>query len=158
MAQTEIPAEVEPDDPHIMASWPTGRLLSTAARLVEHEWLAELDRLGLSYAGLIVLYQLRQGPASQTELARGARVENQTMSRTLARLERQEFIVRQRDARDRRRHVVSRTARGSEVAEQARTIEREMFPDVHDVAGLRQGLLEVIASAERARWVHVPAD
>ena len=66
-----------------MSDWPTGRLLSTAARLVEHAWVEVLDELGLTHAGLIVLHVLGEGPFSQRELARRARVETQTMSRTL---------------------------------------------------------------------------
>ena len=67
----------------MMHDWPTGRLLSTAARLVEHAWVEALEQLGLSHAGLIVLHVLGPGPLSQTELAKVARVEAQTMSRTL---------------------------------------------------------------------------
>lgn len=152
MAEAAIPVPAEAGDPETMATWPTGRLLSTAARLLEHVWLDELDKLGLSYAGLIVLHLLKDGPASQTELARKARVENQTMSRTLSRLERQGYVARESDASDRRRHVVSRTPSGIDAWETARNVERELFPDVGDVDALRQGLLEVIASAEHLRW------
>jgi len=35
--------------------WPTGRLLSTAARLVEQAWNARLREHGVSHAGMIVL-------------------------------------------------------------------------------------------------------
>ena len=48
----------------MMHDWPTGRLLSTAARLVEHAWVEALEQLGLSHAGLIVLHVLGQGPLS----------------------------------------------------------------------------------------------
>jgi hypothetical protein len=41
-----------------MASWPTGRLLSTASRLVEHAWAEALESHGLTHAGLIVLHFL----------------------------------------------------------------------------------------------------
>ena len=56
-----------------MSDWPTGRLLSTAARLVEHAWVEVLDELGLTHAGLIVLHVLGEGPFSQRDLARRAR-------------------------------------------------------------------------------------
>ncbi|WP_414171252.1 MarR family winged helix-turn-helix transcriptional regulator [Clavibacter tessellarius] len=71
-----------------LASWPTGRLLSTAARAVEHAWAEALTTLGVTHAGLIALHLLRDGPLSQIQLARSAHVETQTMSRTLERLER----------------------------------------------------------------------
>ena len=32
------------------ASWPTGRLLSTAARLVEHAWAEHLESVGITHA------------------------------------------------------------------------------------------------------------
>jgi DNA-binding MarR family transcriptional regulator len=74
-----------------MGEWPTGRLLVTAARLVEHAWLDGLAEHGLSHAGLIALHLLGEEPTNQTDLAERARVENQTMSRTLDRLERDLF-------------------------------------------------------------------
>ena len=68
-----------------MQEWPTGRLLATASRLVEHAWTERLDDIGLTHAGLVVLHLLQESPRSQTDLARLARVENQTISRTLER-------------------------------------------------------------------------
>ena len=85
-----------------MRDWPTGRLLSTASRMVEHAWLEALSALGLSHAGLIVLHLLEDGPSTQVDLAVRARVEAQTMSRTLHRLEREGF-VRRRAPRSSRR-------------------------------------------------------
>ena len=35
--------------------WPTNRLLSTAARLVEHAWNESLASLGITHAGVMVL-------------------------------------------------------------------------------------------------------
>jgi MarR family transcriptional regulator, organic hydroperoxide resistance regulator len=135
-----------------MAEWPTGRLLSTASRLVEHAWLDALDELGLSHAGLIALHLLGEEPTNQTELAARARVENQTMSRTLDRLERAGFIVREQDARDRRRHVITRTAAGAKAWESARTLEADVFPDIADPEGLRRALLELIQAGTARRW------
>ena len=80
-----------------------GRLLSTAARLVEHEWNAALARLDLTHAGLLTLHALVAGPHTQRQLAGLSYVEEQTMSRVLDRLERSGYVTRERDARDRRR-------------------------------------------------------
>lgn len=135
-----------------MAGWPTGRLLSTASRLVEHAWLDALTELGLSHAGLIVLHLLDAGPTSQVELAGLARVEAQTMSRTIDRLEREGFVERHPDAADRRRRVVERTPSGAEVFERARRIEAELFPDVPDISALRTALLGIIGSSSSTRW------
>jgi len=135
-----------------MRDWPTGRLLSTASRLVEHAWLEALTALGLSHAGLIVLHLLDGGPATQVELAGLARVEAQTMSRTIERLEREGFVERHPDDADRRRRVVERTASGTEVFSRARTIEAELFPEVDDLPGLRNALLGIIGSTGGDRW------
>ncbi len=95
-----------------VATWPMGRLLSTAARLVEHEWNAALARHDLTHAGLLTLHALAGGPHTQRELAALSYVEEQTMSRVLDRLERSGFATRERDARDRRRLLVQITPRG----------------------------------------------
>ena len=135
-----------------MTGWPTGRLLSTASRLVEHAWLEALSGLGLSHAGLIVLHLLETGPATQVALAGLARVEAQTMSRTVDRLEREGFVQRHPDAADRRRRVVERTPSGAAVFERARRIEAELFPDVPDLPALRTALLGIIGSSGSTRW------
>lgn len=137
------------DDP---ASWPTGRLLSIASRLVEHAWVDALERVGLTHAGLIALHLLQGDPLSQTELARRAHVENQTMSRTLERLQREGFIERQPDAADRRRHVVSVTPEGRAVWQSSRTLERDIMPPIGDVDAFRSALLTIIESSAARRW------
>lgn len=142
----------EVPDTASMSRWPTGRLLSTAARLVEHAWVDALDSLGLTHAGLIALHLLDTGPLSQTELARAARVETQTMSRTVERLERQGFVVREPDARDRRRQVVTRTESGTRAWGATRTLEAEVFPDLEDPTALRETLLAIITSTSQNRW------
>jgi DNA-binding MarR family transcriptional regulator len=133
-----------------MRDWPTGRLLSTASRVVENAWLEALGALGLSHAGLIVLHLLEAGPATQVDLAARARVEAQTMSRTLSRLEREGFVRRRADAGDRRRRLVERTPEGAEVFGRARRIEAELFPPVPDVAALRVALLDIIGRSTGA--------
>lgn len=135
-----------------MAEWPTGRLLSTASRLVEHAWLDALDELGLSHAGLVALHLLGDDLTSQTELAERARVENQTMSRTLDRLERQGYVARERDPRDRRRHIVRRTQDGSRAWQAARNLEADVFPELTDPVALRSALLELISAGTARRW------
>jgi DNA-binding MarR family transcriptional regulator len=135
-----------------MTTWPTGRLLSTAARLVEHAWTEALDREGITHAGLIVLHLLEAGPLSQTELATRARVETQTMSRTVERLERDGFVNREKDAIDHRRLVVTRTPEGLRVWEQTQTLEAHVFPTVQDPDALRETLLGIIRSSSQSRW------
>jgi DNA-binding MarR family transcriptional regulator len=135
-----------------MTAWPTGRLLSTAARLVEHAWVDTLDQLGLTHAGLIVLHLLQNGPHSQTDLAKSVRVQNQTISRTLERLQREGFIERRLDSSDRRRHVVTITPAGNEVWRSARTLERDLMPDIADSERFRSLLLGIINDSAAKRW------
>lgn len=94
------------------STWPTGRLLATAGRLVEHAFNAALAHVGVTTAGLLALYALGGGPLSQRELAQRCQVENQTIGRTVERLQRSGYVSRERDPRDRRRMVVTRTAAG----------------------------------------------
>jgi DNA-binding MarR family transcriptional regulator len=135
-----------------MQEWPTGRLLATASRLVEHAWTERLDTLGLTHAGLVVLHLLQEKPRIQTDLARLARVENQTISRTLERLQREGFIERRADQSDRRRHIVTVTPAGVEVWNSAHSLERDMMPEVDDPQSFRAALLAIIASSAAKRW------
>src|SRR6476646_9897409 len=105
--------------------WVTGRLLGTAARLVEHSWNARLREHGVSHAGLIVLDTLGRGPASQRELASDQHVTEQTIGRTIAHLESTGHVVRRFDPTDRRRRFVELTGSGAELlAEMSNTGER----------------------------------
>ena len=135
-----------------MESWPTGRLLSTAARLVEHAWAEALEARGLTHAGLIALHFLDAGPLNQTELARRAKVENQTMSRTVERLERRGLVRREADPADRRRMIVTRTDAGASAWASTRSLESEVFPRLDDQAQLRERLLEIIRKSGEGRW------
>ncbi|WP_445443465.1 MarR family winged helix-turn-helix transcriptional regulator [Clavibacter sp. km1a] len=132
-----------------LASWPTGRLLSTAARAVEHAWAEALATLGVTHAGLIALHLLRDGPLSQIQLARSAHVETQTMSRTLERLEREGLVSRAADPHDRRRHVVARTEAGADAWVRAQALEQDVLPELTRSEEMRRGLIEVIRAAAR---------
>ena len=146
---TERPAVDDQRDE--MSEWPTGRLLSTAARLVENAWHAALEQQGLTHAGLIVLHLLGSGALSQTELAARARVQAQTMSRTIDRLERAGFVTRESDAADGRRRVVTRTDAGRTVWERTRGLEAELFPTSGDQEQLRSALLAIIRTSSENR-------
>ncbi len=92
--------------------WPIGRLLSAVNRRVEREWNAHLAHWDLNHASLPVLAHLAAGPRSQRELAAACEVTEQTMSKTVARLERTGYLQRPRRAADRRRLDVALTASG----------------------------------------------
>jgi DNA-binding MarR family transcriptional regulator len=129
-----------------MDRWPTGRLLSTAARLVEHSWNEKLGAIGLTHAGVIAMEVLSvNGPMTQAHLAQLVRVQAQTMGKTLSRLEAHGHISRERSTSDRRSHVVTLTDRGREAVLAAADMERSVLaaasidPDV-----LRQELQAVV--------------
>ncbi|MBB2914572.1 DNA-binding MarR family transcriptional regulator [Streptosporangium becharense] len=130
-------------------SWPTGRLLSVAARLVEgrfHDFLAARD---LTHAGLIALHHVAEGRLAQRELATLCRVTDQTMSRTIERLYRAGYVVRQTDDRDRRRTLVEITPAGREVLETARREERGsdvLLGAVDEYDRFREQLIKLITA------------
>jgi len=144
----ENPAAPAADgDEHRPENWPLGRLLGAASRSVERAWSRALERRGLTHAGLIVLHFLEAGYSSQGDLARLARVEAQTMSRTVDRLEREGLVRRAPDPRDRRRHVLTVTDAGRQAFAAVRGLEDEVFPAVDDPDALRAALVQIVAAA-----------
>ncbi|MEZ2389194.1 MarR family winged helix-turn-helix transcriptional regulator [bacterium RCC_150] len=129
-----------------MERWPTGRLLSTAARLVEHAWNEKLSGMGLTHAGVIVMEVLAaKGPTTQTTLAQIVRVQAQTMGKTLSRLEAHGHVSRARSVSDRRSQVVSLTEAGERTLGVAAQLEREVLAPVPvDTATLRQELQSLV--------------
>ncbi|UFU05622.1 MarR family winged helix-turn-helix transcriptional regulator [Ruania halotolerans] len=92
--------------------WPTGRLLSAAARRVERAWDAYLAQWSLSHASVPVLAILAGGGRSQREIAEHTGVTEQTMSRMILGLERTGYVQRTPHPDDRRRHIVEITREG----------------------------------------------
>lgn len=139
------------DDP---TTWPTGRLLSHVARDLERQWNAHLEAWDLNHASLPVLLALLGTNHSQRQLATASGVTEQTMSRTLDRLERLGYISRAPDADDARRRVVHLTEAGRTAAlaaarpEVGERIAHSALSD-DQVAQLREILLSMV-SPERA--------
>lgn len=147
-----------PPPPTDQASgWPTGRLLSTAARMVEQRWNEVLAGHGLTHAGFGVIAHLMSGPLSQHQVAGLTKVEDQTISRTLDTLERQGHVSRQQDSADRRRRVVSLTAEGRRtfltVASSGMDLEMvdDRVAEHCDLDAFRAALLALLAPAGEAR-------
>ena len=133
------------------SGWPTGRLLSSAARRVEREFNAHLDAWDLNHASMPVLVYLSVQDHSQRELAAAMGVTEQTMSRVLARLERLRYVSRKPHPEDRRRHVISITDAGAAALREAADLERSeamvtrgLSPE--QVPQLRALLLALIAA------------
>ncbi|MEL7974671.1 helix-turn-helix domain-containing protein [Isoptericola sp. F-RaC21] len=147
------PDAVDPtsDEP---ADWPTGRLLFTVVRRIEHDWNAHLAGWNLNHAGFPVLLHLFAGPRTQRELASLNGVTEQTMSRVVARLERAGYVTRGADPRDRRRRAVAVTDAGRRAAAEAGRLQpaedltaRGLADD--DVERLRE-ILVTLVRAQRA--------
>jgi MarR family transcriptional regulator, organic hydroperoxide resistance regulator len=125
------------------AAWPMGRLLAAAARRVERDWDERLREIGLPHAGLIAIdILIRTGPTGADTIARAARVQPQTMSRTLERLERDGLVERAPHPDDRRRRVVTVTDAGRAAWDTAKHIEREVLPEDER---LREALAAILA-------------
>ncbi|MBG0826662.1 winged helix DNA-binding protein [Planomonospora sp. ID67723] len=132
-----------------MRSWPTGRLLSVAARVVEGRFHEFLAARGLTHAGLIALHHAAEGRLPQRELAALCRVTDQTMSRTVEHLRRSGYVVKETDARDRRRTLIEVTAAGLRVLAEARRQERDsdgLFGELEDYAVFREQLIRLISA------------
>ena len=132
-----------------LESWHTGRLLTAAARLLEHAFDSGIAELGITHAGYNVLDALSYGPKTQHELAGWCQVQDQTMSRTLDGLERDGNVVRRRDPHDRRRIIVELTASGEKIAARARDLgaKLDLFADAteEESRACRAQLIKLIA-------------
>jgi len=131
-----------------LREWPTGRLLSVAARLVEGAWAVRLADQGLTHAGVMAMHELRaQGDLPVLELARRCQVTAQTMTRTVDRLERDGLVSRRRGTADRRRVEVCLTPAGRASYEQAAdmsAVEPALVGQVVDLAALRANLVAIV--------------
>ena len=134
--------------------WPTNRLLSTAARLVEHAWNERLATLGVTHAGVMALDVLKTaGSMTQAQLAHRVRVQAQTMGKTLHRLELHGHVNRSKNVHDRRSHLVSITPEGLRILEAATQLEDELVD--HGLLtdeNLRRTLADIITTLGGARW------
>lgn len=146
------PTSTEPAD------WPTGRLLLTVVRRIEHEWNEHLARWELNHAGFPVLLHLADGPRTQRQLAVVSGVTEQTMSKVVARLERSGYVTRTADPRDRRRRTVTITGAGLAVAREAGRVQpaEDLVLRGLDEVQARQlrALLVTMVRAQRASGQH----
>lgn len=132
--------------------WPMGRLLSTAARLLEHRWNAWLSQHGLTHAGFLTLHALGHGPLTQRQLAAASRVEEQTMGRVVDRLERTGHVSRRRDPADRRRVLVERTELGEhtwDLVHASRVADRLVEDALEDPVRFRSELNRLVDALGR---------
>ncbi len=97
---------------------PLGRLISIAGHVVEQRWGRYLaEHHGLTSAGMRVLMILaRAGDSTHREMAERCFIRPATLTGIVDTLERDGFVVRQRDPNDRRSVQLSLTGKGREHA------------------------------------------
>ena len=129
-----------------MDRWPTSRLLSTAARLVELAWNDKLRPLGLTYPAVLTLETVATaGPIAPGKLAQSVRVQAQTMGPLLTRLEARGYIHRQPNRFDRRGQLISITDSGLALLEQSHHLESSVLSAIMlDSGNLREELLAIV--------------
>ncbi|WP_309074455.1 MarR family transcriptional regulator [Paenarthrobacter sp.] len=129
-----------------MELWPTSRLLSTAARLVELAWNDKLRPLGLTYPAVLTLDAVATaGPITPGDLARSVRVQAQTMGPLLSRLESRGFVRREPNRFDRRSQLISITDLGLTLLEQSHRQENNVLAAINlDSEDLREELLAIV--------------
>ena len=122
------------------------RLLITASRLVEHDIAAQLRPFNLSHATFGVLALVQGEPHSQKELALATRVEEQTISQTVDRLERMAMVTRERDPSDRRRFLITVTDVGRQAFRHATRQDHaeQALAGLPEAQALRDGLATLI--------------
>jgi DNA-binding MarR family transcriptional regulator len=132
------------------AHWSTSRLLSTAARLNEHDRTRRLLDLGVTSAGATTLKALSDsGPINQIHLAALVHVQAQTMGKLLEKLEVKGLVSRLRDIGDRRSNRIRITPQGTRVVGRIQQIAMASpeSPDPSDTA-LRKQLIRIITGLE----------
>ncbi|MFI8596027.1 MarR family winged helix-turn-helix transcriptional regulator [Rothia koreensis] len=131
--------------PHFQ-EWSISRLMSTAARMLEHNWNRQLQSLGLTHAGVMALDVIyREGSLTQAQVAHKVGVQAQTMGKTLTRLEVHGHIARQRSTQDRRSYLMVITDKGKRALAEATEVEEELAgTGVLEHGELREALEQVI--------------
>ncbi|THJ66245.1 MarR family transcriptional regulator [Arthrobacter echini] len=134
--------------------WSTSRLLTTAARLVEHAWTERLNSIGVTHAGVIALGVLsEQGAMTQARLAEHVRVQAQTMGKTLSHLESRGCVLREPHDADRRSQLLSISAVGRQVLDATDDIEPTLVTDGSLASEEFRGrLAAIITELGASRW------
>jgi DNA-binding MarR family transcriptional regulator len=119
-----------------------GWLIARSRRLVFRHANERLERVGASmFLWPLLRRVIQHGALSQLELARLTAQHPAAVCRSLEEMERRKLVRRQRDARDRRRVLVTATAHG-------RAVFAKLHPEV--LAGADEAL-RPLSRAERTR-------
>jgi len=99
----------------------------TVSRLITKHYQPFLSKLGITYPQYMVLMVLwEQDNQPVNDIAKRLYLETNTVTPILQRMEKQKIVVRKRDKEDQRKVIISLTAHGKELKEQARAIPTAM--------------------------------
>lgn len=119
-------------------------LLTRLARASGRYLAAALEPLGIRPHEFGVLsYLARYGPMPQGALGAGMRIDPSNLVGLIDRLEDEGLVVRGRDPRDRRRHLMALTEAGAE----------RLHEGERAVADAEQALLSPLSAAERSQLI-----
>ena len=119
--------------------------LYTAARLTMQAYYPYFEPLGITYPQylvLLVLWEKDHQPVN--DIARRLHLETNTVTPLLQRMEKQGMLTRKRGKEDTRQRIVSLTAQGAAMEEQAKNIpdflENELAGKMEDINSLRAAM------------------
>lgn len=123
-----------------------------ASRLITREYQPHLDKLGLTYPQYLVLLILWENDAMPVnDIAKKLVLNTNTITPLLKRMEQQEIVVRQRSKEDERKVIVTLTAKGAKLKEEAAYIPEQLVGhflsgnlELNDLIKLKDDLGEII--------------
>lgn len=124
--------------------------LYTAARLTMGAYHPYLDPLGITYPQylvLLVLWEKDKQPVC--DLCKRLFLETNTVTPLLQRMEKAGLLTRTRGKEDTRQRIVSLTAKGRAMQEQASSIHDCMFKEVSLKLGEMEEIMQMVPSLDK---------
>lgn len=124
--------------------------LYTAARLTMGAYHPYLDPLGITYPQylvLLVLWEKDKQPVC--DIGKRLFLETNTLTPLLQRMEKAGLLTRTRGKEDTRQRIVSLTAKGRAIQEQASSIHDCMFKEVSLKLGEMEEILQMVPSLDK---------
>jgi DNA-binding MarR family transcriptional regulator len=121
-----------------------------ASRLITREYQPLLDELGLTYPQYLVLMVLWEHDGLPVnEIGQRLLLYTNTVTPLLKRMEAQGLVARRRSAEDERRVIVSLTARGRALQEQAAAIPAKLVAGLSAEGVDEQALHDMLAQLQK---------
>jgi DNA-binding MarR family transcriptional regulator len=157
IAQEVVTTSIDADSPQLLLENQVCFPLYSAANAVVRAYRPYLDALNLTYLQYMVLLVLWQESSLRVRaLGERLSLDSGTLTPLLKRMEDKGFVSRRRGKQDERERIISLTAKGLALREQARDIPLKLAGGVglppakaHELKSLCQQLLEALARQER---------